>query len=264
MTDLMEWAAEVAVPHRSDGRPRKVKFTAATLPVPAQLHTDGIQVRQWWRRPNGEAISIDGAHVTAEKPAYRALGLALLGYALSEQKEPLRIHLAESGDHLPQIVLWPGSASRVEALLGFRFALREVHYRARIFQDNPNYSTHEQDDDEYPREHLPNCRVGPPDWSDGYPGQRPDLPLCMHLSGTSASQVWLGKFLLNLALEDSHCRLSFLNNTIPSESLAPGSAELRLVVSDAASPPVAEADAAAGAGEAAGDDPSHIVQPPLP
>jgi|GEM_PF-2737843 len=248
MTDLMEWAAPFAVPHSSDGKPRKVKFRASTLPAPTALRTDRIQADQWGRRPGAQSITIDGARLTAGREAFRALGLALFSYALSEQKEPLRIHLAEGGGGLAQIVVWPGRDSSLEAHLGFRSAVREVHYRARILEGNPNYSTHEQDDDGYPREHLPYCTLSPPDWSDGYPGMRPDLPLCLHLAGTSPSLVWLGKFLLNLSLGDSNCRLSYLYNTNPSESLAPGSAELRLVVDEPAepsTPPVNAGDASA-------------------
>lgn len=232
MTDLMEWAADFAVPRSLDAKPRKVKFAAETLPAPAELRTDRIQGQQSWRRPNGQAIAIDVATLVASKEAYRALGLALFSHALSEQKAPLRIHLPEEEKSLAQIVVWPGRESRVEALLGCRMGVREVHYRPRILEGNPNYSTHEQDDDAYPREHLPYCTLSPPDWSDGYPGMRPDLPLCLHLAGTSTSLVWLGKFLLNLALEDSHCRRSYLYNILPGESLAEGSAELRLEVTD--------------------------------
>ncbi|HEU4452499.1 MAG TPA: hypothetical protein VFR81_05535 [Longimicrobium sp.] len=253
MTDLMVWAAGFEVPRSSDARPRKVRFTAATLPAPEELRTDRIRAVPSWRRPSCQAISIDVALLTAGQEEYRALGLALLGYALSEQKAPLRIHLPQVEDHLHQIVLWPGSGSRLEARLGFRFGVREVHYRARILEGNPNYSTHEQDDDEYPREHLPYCTLSPPDWSNGYPGMRPDLPLCLHFAGTSASLVWLGKFLLNVSLADSYCRRCYLYNINPGESLAEGGAELRFEITD---PPPAHqiepADAAGASAEASG------------
>jgi hypothetical protein len=42
--------------------------------------------------------------------------------------------------------------------------------------------------------------------------------------------VWLGKYFLNFALEDCNARLAYLYNSTPVESMAPGSAELRLVV----------------------------------
>lgn len=44
--------------------------------------------------------------------------------------------------------------------------------------------------------------------------------------------MWLGRFLLNLSLADSRCRLSYLYNLLPAESLASGSAELRLTITE--------------------------------
>jgi hypothetical protein len=149
-------------------------------------------------------------------------------------------------DRIQQIVLWPGSASRLEASLGCRFGLTEVHYRPRIPSGNPNYTTTDQDDPEYPREHLPYCHLGPAGYRDAGLG-RPGEPVCLHVAGTTASLVWLGKFLLNLSLEDNNCRLAYLYNYIPAESLAPGSAELRLVVGD---PSEGEAAADGRSGEA--------------
>src|SRR5687767_4303278 len=120
MTELVDWAAGFTVPRSLDAKPGKVKLSAGTLPAPAELRADRIQAQPSWRRPNGQAITIDVATLTASKEAYRALGLALLSYALSEQKVPLRIHLPEEEKGLAQIVVWPGRESRMEALLGFR------------------------------------------------------------------------------------------------------------------------------------------------
>lgn len=234
MTDLVEWAAGFAVPHSSDGQPKKRRFSAATLPAPAECRTDRIRGQAGWRRPGATAVAIDVAYLTADREAYRALGLVLLAYALSEQDGPLRIHLPGAEDDLRQIILWPGAHSLLEASLGMRMGVREVHYRPRLLEGNPNYSTTEQDDEDFPREHLPHCTLAAPDVHSrhGYPiaGQ----PVSLHLDGTSPSLVWLGKFLLDLSLDDSRCRRSYLYNMTPAESLAPGSAELRLEVEDPA------------------------------
>lgn len=237
MTDLVEWAAEFTVPHRSDGQPRKTRFSAATLPVPAECRTDRIRGNAGWRRPGATAVAIDVANLTADREGYRALGLALFAYALSEQDGPLRIHLPGAEDELRQIILWPGGQSTLEISLRMRLGVREVHYRPRLFDENPNYSTTEQDDDDYPREHLPHCVLARPDMHPrhGYPV--PGQPVALHLDGTSPSLVWLGRFLLDLSLADSHCRRSYLYNMNSAESLAPGSAELRLEVEDPARAP---------------------------
>lgn len=107
-----------------------------------------------------------------------------------------------------------------------------MHYRPALPEGNPNYTTIEQDEVEYPREHLPYFGIGAPDDPRGGVLRTEDA-VCLHLAGTDLSHVWLAKWLLNLSLEDSNCRLSYLYNYKPAESLAPGSAELRLVVSDA-------------------------------
>lgn len=233
-TDLLEWAAGFALPHSSEGQPRKVRFSAATLPAPGECHTDRIRGQPGWRRPNGAAIVIDCGHLTTDREGFRALGLVLLAYALSEQKAPLRIHLPPAEGDLGQIVVWPGAYTRLEGMLGCRIGVREVLYRPKLIEGNPNYSTVEQDDDDFPREHLPYCTLGAPGWVNGGPPMLPGEPACLHFAGTSPSLVWMGRFLLNLSLSDSNCRLSYLYNTIPSESLAAGSAELRLMLSEPA------------------------------
>ncbi|HEX8429853.1 MAG TPA: hypothetical protein VF625_01155 [Longimicrobium sp.] len=229
--ELLDWSQQFSVPESSDGAPKKVRFTSASLPVPEDFRTGSVVAGPGYRRPGGEAISIDSASVTAGRAGYRALGLAMLGYALSEQRAPLRIHLAPSVGRIQQIVFWPASASRLEASLGFRLGVGEIHYRPRLPEGNPNYTTVDQDDPSYPREHLPYCGLGPPDSRTGGV-VRADEPVCLHVGGTVASLVWLGKLLLNLSLADNNCRLAYLYNYNPAESLAPGSAELRLMVGE--------------------------------
>jgi len=48
--------------------------------------------------------------------------------------------------------------------------------------------------------------------------------------------VWLGKYFLNLALSDNNSRLAYLYNFDPAESLAEGSAELRLTIANSGKP----------------------------
>ena len=232
VTDLVSWAAAFPLPRSGDGQPRRSRFSAATLPAPAECRTDRIHGSAGWRRPGAAAVAIDVAELWADREAYRALGLVLFAYALSAQDDPLRIHLAGEEDGLRQIVLWPGPFSRLEASLGMRMSVREVHYRPRLLEGNPAYSTTEQDDDDHPREHLPHCTLAAPDTHPrhGYPV--PGQPVALHLDGTSPSLVWLGRFLLNLSLADSNCRRAYLYNMTPAESLAPGRAELRLEVED--------------------------------
>jgi len=229
--ELLDWSRQFSVPESSDGVPKKIRFTAASLPVPGEFHTGAVVAEPGARRPGGEAISIDSASVTAGRAGYRALGLAMLSYVLSEQRSPLRIHLAPGAGAIQQVVLWPASASRLEASLGFRLEVGEIHYRPRLPEGNPNYTTIEQDDAGYPREHLPYCSLGPADSQTGGV-VRADDPVSLHVGGTVAALVWLGKLMLNLSLGDSNCRLAYLYNYNPAESLARGSAELRLALGD--------------------------------
>lgn len=228
-TDLLEWAAGFALPHTSDGQPRKTRFSAGTLPVPAECRTDRIRAEAGWRRPGATAVAIDVAYLTADPEGFRALGLALLACALSEREAPLRIHLPGAENDPRQIVVWPGAHSRLEASLGMRLGVREVRYRPRRIDGDPNEDA-DPDEEHVPREHRPLCTLAAPDLHPrhGYPV--PGRPVALHLAGTSPSHVWLGTFLLNLSLEDSGCRVAQLYNLNPAESLAPGSAELHLTV----------------------------------
>lgn len=230
LVDLLDWANGIAIPTHSAGKPKRVRFDVRNVPPLIECRTDGITAQSETRRISGEAISIDSAKLTGERTAYRALALGLISFAFSERDVPLRIHLTQGGG-IAQIVLWPGATSKLERRLGCRYAIREVHYRPALPEGNPNYTTIEQDEVEYPREHLPYCGLGAPD--------HPRLGVsdtgeadCLHIAGTALSHVWLAKLLLNLSLEDNNSRLSYLYNYNPAESLAPGSAELRLVVSE--------------------------------
>lgn len=233
--ELLKWATAFHIPPVSDGTPKRVRFSADILRPPEECHTDAIRGRAGTRRPNGAAISIDCGFITAQREGYRALGLLLLAYALSEQRTALRISLAAAEGEIQQVVIWPSSASRLEASLGVRVRVSKVHYRPRVPEGNPNYTTVEQDDESYPRDHLPLFSLGPADDPRG--DVRPGAPVCFHIGGTGPSFVWLGKLLLNLALDDSNATLAYLYNLTPAESLAVGSAEARLVVADPAQGP---------------------------
>ncbi|HEU0077219.1 MAG TPA: hypothetical protein VFQ76_06195 [Longimicrobiaceae bacterium] len=237
--DLLDWAGSLpfTVADRSDPKPKRLRVTRETVASAAELRTDRIRASPGWRGPGDTAIRIEHIVLTAERGAYRALGLALFGYALSEQKAPLRIHLPRVEGQIEQIIVHPSSPSSLEIKLGFERSVREIRYRPRLPEGEPNYTTTEQDDEDYPREHLPYCRLGSCA-ENGSGHVRPEEPVCVHFKGTAPSLVWLGKFLLDLALEDNHCRLAYLYNSVPAESLAPGSAELRLVVASPDDGPV--------------------------
>jgi hypothetical protein len=235
MTDLLAWAAQFTLPHPTEGKQRKARLTAATLPVPEEFHTGAVRVQTGWRRPNGEALVIDCAAVTAAREGYRALGLALLGYAMSEQAAPLRIHLPGGEQDVRQIILWPGTPSRMEIALRCRLGVREMQYRPKPFRayyGNAEAGGEEEVEEDFPREHLPFCTLGAPGSVRGGPPMIPGDPWCMHLAGTSPSHVWLGKHLLNLSISDASCREWYLYNTLPAEELAPGGAELGLTLDE--------------------------------
>lgn len=244
MTDLLAWAAQFTLPHPVEGTRRKVRFTAGTLPVPEEFHTSDVRVAPGWRRPSGEAIVIDCAYVTTGRDGYRALGLALLGYALSEQAAPLRIHLPGGESDVRQIIVWPGTASKLEIALRCRLGVREVHYRPRPFPMRGDEDEDLSDEDALPREHLPFCTLGAPGWVRGGPPMIPGDPWCLHLAGTSPSHVWLGKYLLNLSITGSDANEWHLYNTTPAEEMARGSAELRLILTDPSEPDDAGGDQA--------------------
>jgi hypothetical protein len=242
MTDLLAWAAQFTLPHPVEGQRRKVRFAAGTLPVPDELHTGDVRATPGWRRPGGDAIVIDCAYVTTTREGYRALGLALLGYALSEQAAPLRIHLPGGESDVRQIIVWPGTASKLEIALRCRLGVREVQYRPRPFRLPSDEDDGLSGEDDFPREHLPFCTLGAPGWVRGGPPLIPGDPWCLHLAGTTASHVWLGKYLLNLSITDSDAREWYLYNTTPAEELAHGSAELRLILRDPLEPAAAGGD----------------------
>lgn len=240
MPDLLDWAGSLpfAVPDRADPTPKRLRITREIAACPAELRTDRIRAAPGWRSPGDTALRIEHVVLTAERGAFRALGLALIGYALSEQEAPLRIHLPRVEGEIEQLVVHPSSPSSLELRLGFAQSVREVRYRPRLPEGSPNYTTTEQDDGDYPREHLPYCRLGSHAEA-GSAWLRPAEPVCAHFKGTAPSLVWLGRFLLDLALEDNPCRLAYLYNyAVPAESLAPGSAELRLVVASPDDGPV--------------------------
>jgi hypothetical protein len=229
--DMLAWAANlpVTLPTRSDSTPKRVRFTPELLRLPAAMSTSDIRVLS--TRRGGGSISIEHLIFNAEPPVYRALALALIAYALSTQDEPLRLRLPDPPPmEVAQLVFWPSSASEIEKS-GMKQRVTEVHYRARLPKDNPNYLTFEQLREDYPREHLPYWRPGSWDVEGGGVIRRGE-PVCAHVQGTSPSLVWLGKYLLNLTLEDCNARLGYLYNMDPGESMAPYSAELRFVVCD--------------------------------
>jgi hypothetical protein len=200
-------------------------------PFASALATADMRVGPGVRCPGGGSISIEHLVFTAERPAFRALGLALLAYALSPQQEPFRIALEDHPSEVVQLVFWPNSAAEIDKSLGLKQHVTQIVYRARLPKDNPNYLTFEQLHDDYPREHLPYWRPG--SWNvEGGGVVRPGEPVCAHVQGTAPSLVWLGTYLLNLTLEDCNARLAYLYNANPGESMAPGSAELRFVFGD--------------------------------
>ncbi|WP_420127170.1 hypothetical protein [Longimicrobium sp.] len=236
MTDLLAWAAQFTLPHRAEGQRRKVRFTRETLPLPKEFHTASMRVVPGWRRPGGDAIVIDCAVITTAREGYRALGLALLGYALSEQVVPLRIHLPGGEKDVRQIIVWPGTASKLEIDLRCRLGVRELHYRPRPFYQRDPADHGAVYEDVFPREHLPFCTLGAPGWVRGGPPLVPGDPWCLHVAGTSPSHVWLGRYLLDLSFTEGDGREWYLYNTTPAEQMARGSAELRLVLADRPEP----------------------------
>jgi hypothetical protein len=114
-------------------------------------------------------------------------------------------------------------------LLGCRQQVSSIEYQPSVPEGNPNYTTTEQDDEAYPRELRPYCRVG---WiNDGAEGIcRPREPSAVHFRGTGLSLVWMGRYLANLALADTNATLAYLYNLTPAESMCWNSAELRLTV----------------------------------
>lgn len=234
---LQEWSdsVTVAVPDRSDAKPRKTRFSTESFTLPEVLETKHLRAKSFHRECG--AVSIEAALLTAERETYRALGFVFLAYALGAQAGPFRLHLSKAApEELTRIVLWPSSASHVESKLGFRQRVGEIHYRASLPEGNPNYTTQEQDDADYPREHLPYCRLGRPEIEGGGVILKAP-PVALHFQGTAPSLVWFGKYLLNLALTDNNCRLAYLYN-FETESLGKGSAELRLTVANPADGPV--------------------------
>lgn len=239
--DLLAWmdSLKVSIPARSKTRRKPVCFTAASVVPPGESRTDAIRGMPSYRAPGESSISIEKVNLTADRDAYRALGMLLIGYALSEQSEAHRLHLtAATGPELRQIVLWPSTPSPLDEQLDLDRRVVEVRYRPSLAKGNPNITIDEQDDEWYPRAHLPYARLGHADIEHGGLVLH-NQPVCAHITGTAPSLVWLGKYLLNLSLDDSNCRLARLHNLVPpAESLAQDSAELWFVVGSPADGPL--------------------------
>jgi len=235
--ELEAWKQSMSldIPSRSDDAPKRTRISCGDLVLPSTLSARNIHGLPISRNPGGGAVSIEVALLTADRESFGALGLVFIAYALSGQKDTFRLYLGEADGELSQIVLWPRKDSSLEALLGFRQQVSEVHYRPKLPEGNPNYTTVEQDDEKYPREHLPYCRLGAAD-VEGGGITRQNEPVCLHFRGTGQSLVWLGKYFLNLALSDNNSRLAYLYNFDPAESLAEGSAELRLTIANSGKP----------------------------
>ena len=235
--ELVAWKQSLSLdtPSCSDAAPKSVRMSGGELVLPSALSARSIHGLPISRNPGDGAVSFEVALLTADRESFGALGLVFIAYALSEQQGPFRLHLDRSDDELSQTVLWPRRDSDLEARLGFRQRISEVHYRPKLLEGNPNYSTVEQDDEKYPREHLPYCRLGAADVEAGGV-TRKNEPVCLHFRGTGPSLVWLGKYFLNLALFDNNTRLAYLYNFDPSESLADKSAELRLTIANTGKP----------------------------
>lgn len=236
--DLVEWAEaqSVRAPDRSDAKPKKLQLRPGSLLLPSRLSTRAIRGAPSARSPGGGAQWIESILITAESREYRALGMAFLAYALSEQAAELHIDLTAQADELTEIVIWPCTESELDKELGIRQRVQAIHYRPSLAEGNPNYTTGEQDREGYPREHLPHWRTGSLDVAGGGV-TRKNEPVAAHCLGTGPSLVWMGRYFLNLALEDSNARLAYLYNIGEHGSLAWNSAELRMAVRSAVNGP---------------------------
>jgi hypothetical protein len=238
--ELASWFSErsIAIPTRSDSRSKSLRLKPDQLTLPDRLETSQIRAAKFSRSPGSGAIWIEAILVTAQRDSYRALGLAFLAYAMSPQTKEFRLKLSDEPGEISELVIWPSERSELQSALGMESRIVEVRYKPQLPEGNPNYTTTEQDksEDEYPREHLPYCRPGSLD-VEGGGVVRQGEPIGAHFQGTAPSLVWMGKYLLNLALEDNNATLAYLYNTTPAESMRWLSAELRLTVADPAGGP---------------------------
>jgi hypothetical protein len=157
---------------------------------------------------------------------------------MSPQRKEFRLGLTDEPGEISELVVWPSERSDLEVVLQCESRITQVRYKPALPEGNPEYTTTEQDrgEDEYPREHLPYCRPGSLD-VDGGGVIRQGEPVAAHFKGTAPSLIWLGKYFLNLALEDCNATLAYLYNTTPAESMRWLSAELRITVADPADGP---------------------------
>jgi hypothetical protein len=238
--ELASWFQEkgASVPTRSDARPKTLNLKASDLVLPDHLDTSKIRGASSARSPGSGAIWIESVILTARREEYRALGLVFIAYAMSPQNKEFRLRLSNHADEIAEIVIWPSEQSELESALQYKSRILEVRYAPHLADGNPNYTTTEQDktEEEYPREHLPYCRTGSLDVEAGGVVRRGE-PVAAHFKGTAPSLIWMGKFFLNLALEDSNATLAYLYNTNPAESLRWMSAELRLTIADPSAGP---------------------------
>src|SRR5688500_10105378 len=103
--ELLAWAQaqSIALPTSSYAKPKECRLTRADLQLPETLATEHVRAAASTRSPGGGAVSIESVLITAERDAFRALGLAFFAYALSDQAQAFRLKFAFEGAELAQL-----------------------------------------------------------------------------------------------------------------------------------------------------------------
>jgi hypothetical protein len=225
--------------HPSELKP--ITFFYEKLSLPPVLESEELVIFNGVRSPGSKALHIEQIVFYGSKSAFRMLGLYLIAAALRiHHTKTVQLNCTNK-EVSPCRGLKIGKAiqSKLEKDVGLAPGiLTEWSWTPSIPEGNLTQWVRELDHDGFPKDHLPSLRLGSEETIyDEQHRPRSDQAIFVHLKGTLISLCWLGRGLLNFALEDHPCHTWSLLNYGGHNSLAPESAEIRFVTAEGADIP---------------------------
>lgn len=230
---LKDWYAALPKHPSSSTTDVPITFTHEELKIPSLLNCDNLIIYNGIRSPGGTALHIEHIVIYGGKAAFRMLGMYLIAAALRiKYDEPVRIECTNK-ELSPCRGLKIGMPKQSKLEKSLQLApgiLTQWSWTPAIPESRSEHWVREQDDSNFPSDHLPWLRLGSlAEVYSEHHRPRSDQAIITHLTGTLPSLCWLARGLLNFALDDNPCHTWSLLNYGGHSSLTSGSAELRFV-----------------------------------